>query len=129
MLKSASLLFVIISALTSVNAETTSLGPIVTQNDCTQVLKLIDRVCADSWCAGDYDYKFSAFSCNDTSAACTLSFKIIDRDAKPGEIKSKSKRCIFQGITSSEMIYHENKLNEEFYDKLNFCVSDRESRF
>ena len=129
MLKSSSLLIIILSSLVTANASQLAFRPIVTQNDSIQVLKLIDRVCADSWCAGDYDYKFSAFSCNDSTSICTLSFKIIDRDAKPGEQNSKSKRCIFQQITSSEMIFHENKLNEEFYDKLNFCVSDRESRF
>jgi hypothetical protein len=129
MLKTILLLMICLNVLGTAHATSDSFMVIITQNDSTEVLKLIDRVCADSWCSGDYDYKFSTFSCNDASNSCVLSFKIIDRDAKPPEVKIKNKRCIFKGITSSEMLYHENKLNEEFYDKLNVCVSDRESRF
>jgi hypothetical protein len=129
MLKKTFMIISIVTALSTANAASLAFKPIITENDSAEVLKLIDRVCADSWCSGDYDYKFSTFSCNDSSAACILTFKIIDRDAKPGEVNSKNKRCIFKGLTTSEMIFHENKLDEEFYDKLNYCVSDRESRF
>lgn len=100
---------------------------ILTDNDRKEVLSIIDRDCADSWCAGDYEYKFQNFSCNDSTAVCTLSFKIIDRDAKPGTVKERNRRCIFKGITSKTKILNGNNLNEEFYDQLNYCVSNRES--
>ncbi|MBC7538144.1 MAG: hypothetical protein H7281_04945 [Bacteriovorax sp.] len=101
---------------------------IITEKDKSEVLAIIDRVCADSWCSGDYEYKFSTFSCNDNTAACTLTFKIIDRDAKPGEVNFRNKRCIFKEITSKEKIFTGVTLNEEFYDQLNYCVSNRESK-
>jgi hypothetical protein len=101
---------------------------ILNENDKAEVIKIIDQVCADSWCSGDYDYKFSTFSCNENIATCTLGFKIIDRDAKPGEVNYRNKRCIFKGITSKEKIYFGTSLNEEFYDQLNNCVSNRESK-
>ena len=129
MFKNILRIILVTSFLGTTQASSFALRPIMTENDSAEVLKLIDRACADSWCAGDYNYKFQTFSCSDTTGACTLTFKIIDRDARPGEVNSKSKRCVFRGITSSEMIYHQNKLDEEFYDKLNCCVSDRESRF
>lgn len=109
-------------------ASAPSLTQILNENDKNEVLTIIDRVCADSWCSGDYDYKFSTFSCNDNTATCTLTFKIIDRDAKPGEINFRNRRCIFKGITSREKIFTGVTLNEEFYDQLNSCVSNRESK-
>jgi hypothetical protein len=107
--------------------EATSFTEILSGNDQTEILKLIDHICSDSWCAGDYDYKFSAFSCNDTNALCTLSFQIIDRDSKPTETHSFKRRCTFKGISSINNIIRDKNLTEEFYDKLNICVSDRES--
>ena len=102
--------------------------PILTESDCGQVLQIIDRVCADSWCSGDYDYKFSTFSCNDNTAVCTLTFKIIDRDAKPPQNAVRNRRCIFKGLNTKEKILTGDNLNEEFYDQLNICVSSRESK-
>ena len=118
----------LISSITFANAESTQpFSQILTEKDKTEILEIIDRVCADSWCSGDYEYKFSKFSCNDNSSKCILSFKIIDRDAKPGEVKSRNRRCIFKDITSREKIFTGVSLSEEFYDQLNYCVSNRES--
>lgn len=107
--------------------EATSFRQIITENDKTEILKLIDHACADSWCSGDYDYKFSSFSCNDTNAICILGFKIIDRDAKPGEVKAVNRRCIFKNISSINDVVENHALTEVFYDQLNYCVSNRES--
>jgi hypothetical protein len=101
---------------------------ILTSNDQQEILNLIDHTCADSWCAGDYEFKFSTFSCNNLTFKCTLTFKIIDRDSHPGEISARNKRCIFNGITSKDKIFYDGILNEEFYDQLNYCVSSRETK-
>jgi hypothetical protein len=106
----------------------TAFLPLLTQDDQKEILSIIDHDCADSWCSGDYEYKFSTFSCNENSSVCTLTFKIIDREGKPGESKPRNRRCIFKGIVSRAMLFHESKLNEEFYDQLNYCISNRESK-
>lgn len=100
---------------------------IVSANDKKEILALIDHTCADTWCSGDYEFKFQTFSCNDNSGVCTLTFKIIDRDAKPDMQGIRNRRCIFKGLTSKEKIYHDHALSEEFYDQLNNCVSNRET--
>jgi hypothetical protein len=110
-------------ALNSANAIT----EIVNTSDKKEILALIDHTCADTWCSGDYEFKFQTFSCNDNSGVCTLTFKIIDRDEKPGMLGIRNRRCIFKGLTSKEKIYHEHTLSEEFYDQLNYCVSNRET--
>lgn len=128
MIKACTLILFLMVNLNLANAfEGSPFKQILNENDKAEVIKLIDHICADSWCAGDYDYKFTKFSCNDTTLVCTLSFKIIDRDSKPGESSESNRRCIFKGISSIDDIIHESTLTQEFYDKLNFCVSNRES--
>ncbi len=128
MIKTSTFIFFLMINLNFAKAnEEAPFKQILSENDKTEVLKLIDHICADSWCAGDYDYKFTKFSCNDTTSVCTLSFKIIDRDSKPNESHVLNRRCIFKEISSIDNIIHDRTLTQEFYDKLNFCVSDRES--
>ena len=35
-------------------------------------LGLIDQICADTWCSGDYDFGFRRLSCSRASEICTL---------------------------------------------------------
>jgi hypothetical protein len=128
MVKMIALISVFVFGLTqAMGIESMASKQILSSSEKNEVLELIDHACADSWCSGDYNYKFSAFSCNDTTSVCTLTFKIIDRDAKPGEPNSVSRRCLFTKISSVNDIIQGHNLNEEFYDKLNYCVSNRES--
>ncbi len=109
-------------------SDTNSFLKIISDEDKVEILSTIDRVCADSWCSGDYEYQFSNFSCNDNTSTCTLTFKIIDRDSGPTEAHLRNKKCIFKGITSKEKIISGVTLNQKFYDQLNYCVTDRETR-
>ena len=129
-MKKLSMMLIIFTSISFAKAADPSheFAQILNENDKNEVLEIIDRVCADSWCSGDYDYKFSKFSCNDNNATCILSFKIIDRDAKPNEVKVRNRKCNFKGITSKEKVFTGATLSEEFYDQLNFCVSNRESK-
>jgi hypothetical protein len=120
-------LLLLIAHLNTTSAIDITPGFIISETDKNEVLRLIDHICADSWCSGDYNYQFTGFSCHDTSNTCTLSFKIIDRDSKPSESHSRNRRCIFKGITSISNIIHDTTLSEDFYDKLNYCVSAREA--
>ena len=123
-------LFFISSLIFSLNSlgeySHSSIAQILNQSDKTEILSLIDRVCADSWCAGDFDYKFSTFSCNEQTLVCTLGFKIIDRENHNN--KPRNKRCLFKGISTKEMILTGHNLNDEFYDHLNICITDRENK-
>lgn len=101
---------------------------VITSNEKDHILHMIDEVCADTWCAGDYDYKFTSFNCNSDSRNCTLSFKIIDRDARGNEPKEVLRRCNFKNVVGIKNIVDDDKLNEEFYDQLNICITNRESK-
>ena len=119
----SSLLFTFTSSYANPSKE---IVQILNDSDKNEILTLIDRVCADSWCAGDYDYKFKTFSCNEQSLNCTLGFSIIDRDDH--NKKPRNKRCLFKGISSKDMLLTGHNLNEEFYDHLNICITDRENK-
>jgi hypothetical protein len=114
--------FILIHSTTSF-----ALGPIMNEKDKEEILRIIDRTCADTWCAGDYEYQFTSFNCNDITATCTLTFKMIDRDAQPGEVNFRNKRCFFKEINSKKKIIYDSELTDEFYDHLNSCVSAREA--
>src|SRR4051812_11782524 len=39
------------------------------------VLRLIDDICGDTWCDGDYDFGFRRLSCNSALHTCTLTLQ------------------------------------------------------
>ena len=129
MIKIISIILMLATSIPLANAtQSQPFLQILNEKDKDEVIEIIDRTCADSWCSGDYEYKFSRFSCNDNTAVCVLSFKIIDRDAGPGERQARNKRCIFKNIISKEKIFAGATLTESFYDQLNYCISNRESK-
>ena len=44
------------------------------------VLKLVDDVCGDTWCEGDYDFRFRRLFCNSNAATCLLMFQMASRE-------------------------------------------------
>ncbi|MBC7540204.1 MAG: hypothetical protein H7281_15370 [Bacteriovorax sp.] len=70
-----------------------------TQEERIIILNVIDNVCADSWCEGDYDYEFLDFVCNSNNESCDLVFLFINTDDEI-EIKSTLQNCHFLNITN-----------------------------
>jgi hypothetical protein len=46
--------------------------PALTSAQERTVLRLIDDICADTWCEGDHALRFTRFSCSPRRASCTL---------------------------------------------------------
>ena len=44
----------------------------------TAVLSELKNACADSWCAGDYVWKFAELNCNFTIKKCEIELRLID---------------------------------------------------
>ena len=59
----------------------------------SEVIRSIDDVCGDTWCEGDYNFKFNNFSCNFREKNCDLTFYFIKSDDQDVEIYSPLQVC------------------------------------
>ena len=97
----------------------------VTQRD--EVIRTIDNACGDSWCEGDYNFKFSDFNCDKATSTCDLSFNFIKNDKETNEVYSPLKICHIHNITDFKQIKESKfSLNQNFYDELSNCISTLE---
>ena len=91
----------------------------------------IDNICGDTWCEGDYDFKFNQFACNKKSSECELTFQFIERsDDKTvkEDLYSEKQVCHFDNIKSFDQLMDgEFSLNQDFYDQVSNCISEREA--
>jgi hypothetical protein len=115
------------------------------------VLREIDDKCGDTWCEGDYDYRFYSLRCN-ASSGCRLDFAMIETDSEEvnrqativgerytGSIHSATKgsykqyevSCTLPEMKSlSETIdpypgqnpTYRFTLSDEFYEQLTDCI-------
>jgi len=98
-------------------------------------LQYIDDICGDSWCEGDFDYSFSNLKCNFKKKTCELDFTFIyadeniDSDKAQYQFKAEFNRnCTLKNISKYKMISKKYQdLNQEFYEKVNDCISEKES--
>ena len=63
----------------SIASTTARSTDIFTESQKETVVKAIDNICGDTWCEGDYDFKFNQFACNKKSSECELTFQFIER--------------------------------------------------
>lgn len=55
------------------------------------VLDLIDDICGDTWCEGDFAFDFRRFSCSRETRSCTLRLRIASWAQEPLEWKWRSR--------------------------------------
>lgn len=55
------------------------------------VLDLIDDICGDTWCEGDFAFDFRRFSCSPETRSCMLRLRIASRAQEPLEWKWRSR--------------------------------------
>lgn len=55
------------------------------------VLDLIDDICGDTWCEGDFAFDFRRFSCSPETRSCTLRLRIASYAQEPLEWKWRSR--------------------------------------
>ena len=111
------------------------------------ILSEVDSVCGDTWCEGDYNYRFNLIACDSAAKACILKFDMIedgesDLSFKPvsqtGKFISKisnthSVSCTVNGLSKVDDLletirpdYHE--LKDGFYSPLNDCIATLEKK-
>jgi hypothetical protein len=104
------------SALTAAQAKTT--------------LRLIDSICGDTWCDGDYDFGFRRLSCSKAAHTCTLTLQAFPVDGASSS-QSYWRSCKTPGFTGfASLVTTLNgyqSLNDEYYELLSECISQVES--
>ena len=89
-------------------------------------LKLVDDICGDTWCEGDFNFAFNDLRCSRSSGSCALQLDLLPR--VDGTVPRYARTCHtrdFRGFTSlvqtSESGYQ--SLNWDFYEQLTDCIS------
>jgi hypothetical protein len=96
------------------------------------VVHAIDNICGDTWCEGEYNFKFNDFTCDKMTHACELNFLFIKSDEgrndnRKVETFSPVQTCIFKNIMNfNDVMENQYSLNEKFYESLSDCISNKE---
>jgi len=91
-----------------------------------KALKLVDDICGDTWCEGDFNFAFNELRCSRSSGSCALQLELLPR--VDGSIPRYARTCHtrnFRGfgslVETSENGYQ--SLNWDFYEQLTDCIS------
>ena len=95
------------------------------------VIELIDNICGDTWCEGDFNFEFHDFHLNRKESKATVAFDLISEyGASP---RRMSTSCTIKKIHSIDEVisYYRGRpeLGNYFYEELSLCISDREDSF
>jgi len=99
----------------------------LTQKQQKTTLKLIDDICGDSWCEGDYDFGFRLISCTKSARTCTLTLQIFPRDGVSAGQTSYWRSCKTSGFTNFSSLVTTapngyQSLNDDYYEALTECI-------
>ncbi|MDQ3235793.1 MAG: hypothetical protein M3Q07_28630 [Pseudobdellovibrionaceae bacterium] len=99
------------------------------------ILKAIDNICGDTWCEGDFSYRFNKVILNPTNKSTRVLFTMsindaIEIDANTSIVKQKfDVSCTVTGYsTFSEIMTSNDTLNWDFYTGLGDCIQKLEGR-
>ena len=101
------------NALTAAQAKTT--------------LKLIDDICGDTWCSGDYNFGFRRLICAKAAHTCTLTLQVFPREGVPSSARSYWRSCKTSGFTGFASLVNTapngyQSLHGDYYDALTECI-------
>ena len=94
-------------------------------------LELMDNICGDTWCEGDFNFEFNDIEINKKDKSAIVNFEMIDEwyDTE----KRFSTFCVVPKISSFKDVIDFNSngkyLTDYFYETLGECISDREDYF
>lgn len=123
-------IFVLLLAFSlNVHASTPKEGLSKTQK--STILNLIDRVCGDTWCEGDYQFEFDSITAIKTGGY-EVNFKMRSDDQNPWfetSCQFEERKTFYSYV---EPMKSENGktvylLNDEFYSEMTECISEKES--
>jgi hypothetical protein len=95
-------------------------------------LRLIDTICGDTWCDGDYDFGFRRLTCSKAAHTCTLTLQAFPVEGVSSSQRSYWRACKtpgFDGFASlvSTAPNGYQSLSADYYDLLSECLSRVES--
>jgi hypothetical protein len=104
----------------------------LTNAEAKTALKLIDDICGDTWCSGDYDFHFDSLKCNAASASCTLGLELLPREGVPSTKNAYFRSCrtsAFSGFDSLVVTAANGyqSLDQDYYFALTDCISALEA--
>jgi hypothetical protein len=91
-------------------------------------LGLIDAICGDTWCDGDYDFGFRRLTCSKAAKTCTLTVQVFPREGVTSSARSYWRSCKtadfsgFDSLVSTGPSGYQS-LNNDYYDALTECLS------
>lgn len=121
----------LILSLVGLLAAPASAGPSRAPYDLTDrqeavVLDLIDDICGDTWCEGDFAFDFRRFECEPAEGSCTLRLRIASWEKEPLEWQWRSRQItgfprFWQMVETSSTGYQ--SLDWEFYEAVSEAIS------
>jgi len=99
----------------------------LTQKQQRTALTLIDEICGDTWCDGDYNFGFRLISCARAARTCTLTLQVFPRAGVPATRKSYWRSCKTSGFTDFASLVNTTSngyqsLESDYYDALTECI-------
>ena len=95
-------------------------------------LELIDNICGDTWCEGDFNYIFHNASYKKSTKEYLLEFELIP-DLYDSNLTFNTECSIPVQRFPSDVFYKDSsgrfELNSSFYEVLSECVTEREYEF
>jgi len=99
-------------------------------------LKLIDDICGDTWCSGDYNFAFRHLTCTGPrgshAGSCRLDLQIIPREGVPTPRASFNRSCTTGDFQSFDSLVATapsgyQSLQPAYYDALTECTMTLEA--
>ena len=91
-----------------------------------KALGAIDSICADTWCSGDFNYRFDSLKCDFERATCVLRYRSGEWPAEGAVMRfSRSGRCQLKGIRSPSDLIEDAvwvRLKDAPYEKITNCL-------
>ena len=102
-------------------------GNALSPAEANTALKLIDDICADTWCSGDYNFGFRRLNCSRLRKTCTLTLQVFPRERVPNQPRSYWRSCKtagFEGFSSLVDTTSDGyqSLTDDYYDALTECT-------
>ncbi|WP_394843407.1 hypothetical protein LZC95_40965 [Pendulispora brunnea] len=97
----------------------------LTKEQSAVALKLLDDICGDTWCEGEYNWHFPKIVCRFAQPSCTVTFRVTTYDDPP---KNYTRWCKVRDLGRFEDLVQTapngyQSLNDTFYDKVSACIS------
>jgi hypothetical protein len=105
----------------------------LTHAESRAALQLIDNICGDTWCEGDYDFAFRRLTCSQETGSCHLLFQIFPREGVPAERAMYWRSCRTAGFTGFDSLVDTapggaTSLRDDYYGALTTCIGGIEER-